>query len=114
MNNEFNIGSLAYLISFYEGQITYFTKLGMNCKTNNGVTVTPNLLKTTTKRLGQLLDRKVQTHKTPINKIRWSIRRDRVNEIYELWRKYTKSIQTSKQKYIESILETDSDGGYDR
>ncbi|MAH51394.1 hypothetical protein CMI37_36600 [Candidatus Pacearchaeota archaeon] len=54
MINENKMVSRFYVANFYEEQLKKFKKLGMGKETENGVIITPTLIKVTKKRLGEL------------------------------------------------------------
>ena len=52
--NEHQVTSAHSIAKFYQDQLEKFTKLGMGGQTENGVLVTPDLIKITKERLAQL------------------------------------------------------------
>tara|TARA_R110000824_G_scaffold359373_1_gene546916 strand:- start:446 stop:664 length:219 start_codon:yes stop_codon:yes gene_type:complete len=53
--------TLSDIIYFYRGQITKFYKIGLGNKTENGVTVTDQLIDITRYRLNELINKKLHT-----------------------------------------------------
>ena len=52
--NEGSVISRNYVALFYSNQLDKFNRLGMGNETENGVVITPTLIKTTERRLNQL------------------------------------------------------------
>ena len=59
--NEGSVISRNYLALFYSNQLDKFNRLGMGNETENGVVITPTLIKTTERRLNQLKPIRMKT-----------------------------------------------------
>ena len=63
--------TLSDIIYFYRGQLVKFHKIGMGNKTENGVTITDQLLDITNLRLSQLINKKLHIGGNRTNGVKW-------------------------------------------
>ena len=59
--NEGSVISRNYVALFYSNQLDKFNRLGMGKETENGVVITPTLIKTTERRLNKLKPIRMKT-----------------------------------------------------
>ena len=112
-------GSLTHIIHFYEGQLEHFKKVGLGNLTrptnDQGVVVTPTLIKITVKRLNQLLGSRLSTTtKDTLRVKKWRKKKKKLEKIWGLLNDYSSNPKVSKPKLNGSLRKTDSTGGHNK
>ena len=112
-------GSLTHIIHFYEEQLRHFRKVGIGnltrSKQEHGVIITPALIKTTVKRLNQLLNGRISRHsKETLRVTRWRLKKKQLEELWRLLDEYTNDRKISKPKLNGSLRKADSTRGHNQ
>ena len=112
-------GSLTHIIHFYEEQLKHFKKVGIGnltrSKQEHGTVITPALIKTTVKRLNQLLGGRLsRENKSTMRVTRWRLKKKQLEELWRLLSEYTDDRKISKPTLNGSLCKTDSIRGHNK